>query len=338
MKKHALQSIVSWVLLLSAILLILPACANRPPMSKTFYLMDTSVTVTLYTRDKSLANSAFDACNATLRDLDALWSRHSGTGDLIRLNASEKGVEGLDPRTTALIARAQEISQNTGGAFDITLAPLSILWETCGAENRLPTDAELQSARALVGSNRLSVFETAVTKDSRQMLDLGGIGKGAAISALLDVLRSFDIRGGLISFGSNVCVFGEKPKGESFRVALRDPKDASRSVGTFTLTDGTVLSVSGDYERFQTILGERYHHIIDPKTGHPSASGLSSVAVLCSDGALADALSTALLVLGEEQALAFHAYGIYSFEALLITSDGRIVTTPGLTNFEPVTR
>ncbi len=338
MKKHSSQKLLAWLLLLTTVLLIGSACAARRSVSKTFYLMDTTVTVTLYTRNKSLANSAFDACNSTLRELDALWSRHGGKGDLMRLNASETGIDCLDARTVSLIARAQEISRNTGGAFDITLAPLSLLWETCGKENRLPTDEELQSARALIGSDRLTAFGNTVSKDRAQVLDLGGIGKGAAISALLNVLRGFDISGGLISFGSNVCVFGEKPDGKPFRVGLRDPKDATRSVGTFTLTDGTVLSVSGDYERFQTILGERYHHIIDPESGYPSASGLSSVAVLCSDGALADALSTALLVMGEERALAFHASGIYSFEALLITSDGRIVTTSGLNNFETVTR
>ncbi len=338
MKKHTFVKSVSLLLLLSVLLLLLPACAVGKQISKTFYLMDTSITVTLYTKDKSLAESAFDACNTTLRELDALWSRHGGEGDLMRINASDTGVDGLDPGTVSLLSRAQEISQHTNGAFDVTLAPLSMLWETCGKENRLPTEEELQSALALVGSDRLTITESTVTKDSGQMLDLGGIGKGAAISALLDVLRGFDISGGLISFGSNVCVFGEKPDSKPFRVALRDPKDAARSVGTFTLTDGSVLSVSGDYERFQTILGERYHHIIDPKTGSPSASGLSSVAVLCSDGALADALSTALLVMGEEKALAFHASGIYSFEALLITSDGRIVSTSGLTNFEPATR
>jgi thiamine biosynthesis lipoprotein len=326
--------LLSLLLLTSLLLLLLPSCAASKTFSKSFYLMDTTVTVTLYTNKSAVAESAFDACNRTLRELDALWSRHGGEGDLMRINASENGVDGLDPRTLSLIAQAQEITQSTGGAFDVTLAPLSLLWETCGAENRLPTNTEIHAALALIGSDRLTVTGTGIFKDRGQMLDLGGIGKGAAISILLDVLSEFDLTGGLITFGSNVCVFGEKPDGKAFRVALRDPKDSSRSVGTLTLEGGTVLSVSGDYERFQTILDQKYHHILDPETGYPSASGLSSVAVLCSDGALADALSTALLVMGEGRALAFHALGIYSFEAILITSDGRTVATAGLSNFE----
>ena len=101
------------------------------------------------------------------------------------------------------------------------------------------------------------------------------------------------------------------------------------------LSGNAVLSVSGDYERYVTVNGQRYHHILDPATGFPSASGLSSVAVLCENGALADALSTALLVMGLEKALAFHASGVFSFEAILITSAGECHVTSSAVSYTP---
>ena len=136
--------------------------------------------------------------------------------------------------------------------------------------------------------------------------------------------------GGLVSFGSNVAVFGEKPDHSPFRVALRDPKNPKGTVGVLTLSPGQVLSVSGDYERYVEIDGQRYHHLLDPKTGYPFDRGLSSVAVVTENGALADALSTALFGMGKEKAMAFYESGVFSFEALLIGSDGSMTATAGM--------
>jgi thiamine biosynthesis lipoprotein len=100
-------------------------------------------------------------------------------------------------------------------------------------------------------------------------------------------------------------------------------------VGTLTLRGGEVLSVSGDYERFVTVDGRPYHHILDPATGYPADTGLSSVAVIARDGALADALSTALFVMGAEAAIALYHSGVYAFEAVLVGSDGALTLTDG---------
>lgn len=317
--------------LLLLLLALLPSCSAEKKHTESFFLMDTVITVTLYTKDANAAQAAFSDCRNLLSELDALWTRHGEGGDVAAINASIQSCEGIEARTLSLLRRAQEISLATGGAFDITLAPLSALWETCGKENRLPTEAEISEGLALIGTHRLDITETAVIKPAGAQIDLGGIGKGEAISLLLTALSSHKaLEGGLVSFGSNVAVFGSKPDGKPFRVALRDPKDANGTVGRLTLSESEILSVSGDYERYVTVNGQNYHHILDPKTGYPSASGLSSVAVIASDGALADALSTALLVMGAEEALAFYQSGICDFEAILITSTGEILTTEGL--------
>ena len=318
---------------LAALILLLPlsGCYVPAQRSETFFFMDTVIGVTLYTRDNERAEAAFDSCHTLLGELEALWSRHTETSEISKFNASEQGIDAPDPRTVALLQAAIEVAQGTDGAFDPTVTPLITLWDTAGERDRLPTDAELAQALSRVDYAGLEITSDRIGKtDPNLALDLGGIGKGAAVSALLDLLKASGVEGGLVTFGSNVAVFGKKPNGEPFRVALRDPKNANATVGILPLGEGQILSVSGDYERYVTVGGERYHHILDPQSGYPAKSGLSSVAVIASDGALADALSTALLVMGGEKALELHRSGAFSFEAILISSSGAITLTDGL--------
>ena len=291
--------------------------------------MNTPITVTLYTNKKT-AERIFGECRQILSEYDALWSRTVAESDIGRFNAAQNSLK-LDSRTASLIAKAMQVTQNTNGAFDITVAPLVNLWQESEEKGTLPTNDEMQAALSLVGMQSITISDSTLTKSNKDVqIDLGGIGKGAAISALIAHLETCNIRGGLVSFGSNVAVFGEKPDGKTFRIAVKNPKTESQYAGVLELKAGQVLSVSGDYERYYTIGDEKYHHIIDPQTGYPSASGLCSVAVICSDGALADALSTALFVLGEENARAFYESKTYDFEAIFIDQSGNVTTTQGL--------
>lgn len=321
--------------LLCGVMTSLLSCARVTSHSRSFFVMDTVVTVTLYSSDEKAAEAALTAARAHLEELDALWSRHRQDSEIFRVNASATGCDGLDARTVSLLKKAQAIHHATDGCFDITLAPVSDLWNSCASIDRLPTDSELTEALLCTGGDRFTVSDTSITKPDGMALDLGGIGKGEAISSLIARLRCESISGGLVSFGSNVAVFGSKPDGAPFRIALRDPKQTDSTVGKLILPTNAVLSVSGDYERFVTINGERYHHILDPADGRPAQSGLSSVAVVCRDGGLADALSTALLVMGLDRALAFYDSGIYEFEAIFITSDGQIRKTSPAVEFTP---
>ena len=302
-------------------------CGKAPSTSSTFYLMDTVITVTLYTENDDLASAVFAECRAMLSELEALWARQTEGSEIVRFNQATDSLSGLDARTVSLLQTALEASEATDGAFDITVAPLVDLWARCGEENRLPTEAELQ---AVIGYQHLTLNgDTLAKSDPAIEIDLGGIGKGAAISHLIAYLESTEVCGGLVTFGSNVAVFGEKPDGKAFRVAIRNPKDANGTVGTLTLRGGEILSVSGDYERYVTVDGQQYHHILDPATGYPADTGLSSVAVIARDGALADALSTALFVMGLEDAMAFYRSGVYGFEAVFVGSDGTVTLTDG---------
>lgn len=327
MKKIQLRALC--ILLCLAFVMPFASCRANERQEKTFFLMDTLISVTLYASEKEAA-PIFGECERLLTEYENLWSRTKPESDIGRFNAAGNSIE-LDPRTASLIAQAVQVSQKTNGAFDITVAPLVNLWQASEEQGILPTDSQMQNALALVGAQGITLSGNVLQKSNPNVqIDLGGIGKGAAISALIDYLEDSGVRGGLVSFGSNVAVFGEKPDGKPYRIALRNPKSESGYAGALTMQKGEVLSVSGDYERYYTIDGAQYHHILDPETGYPAASGLCSVAVICSDGALADALSTALFVMGKEKSLAFYESKIYNFEAIFIDTNGNVTTTQGL--------
>ncbi|MBQ2735444.1 MAG: FAD:protein FMN transferase [Clostridia bacterium] len=327
MKKTAL--LLTFCLLLG----LFSGCAVKKEHAETFFFMDTVIGVTLYTKESKLAEEAFSKCSTILSELDALWARQQAESDVARWNAATDATA-LNSRTAELIHTALEVSRATNGAFDITVAPLVELWQSSGERNQLPSETALSAALAQVGYEKLSfVDSTTLTKaDPHVAMDLGGIGKGAAIDALLAYLTSLRLDGGLITFGSNVAVFGEKPNGQPFRIGLRDPQNALASVGIFQLREKEILSVSGDYERYVTIGGKQYHHILDCKTGYPADQGLASVAVIASDGVLADALSTALFVMGYDAAIKFYKSALYDFEAVFISGDGGLTWTDGLSD------
>lgn len=318
------------ILALCLLLFGLAGCSADHGQTEEFGGMGTSVSVTLYGKEQAI-KSGFAQAKATLSELDGLWSLNLAESDISRLNASADGISDADTRTVALIQQAKEISALTDGNFDITLASLSALWQRCGEEDRLPTQEEISVRLAKVGTAALTADGTSIGKPAGVGVDLGAIAKGAAVAALRAQLAATDgLDGGLISMGSCVTVFGAKPNGKPFRVSVRDPNDRANIAGTLTLEDGQVLSVSGDYERFVTIGGKHYHHILDPATGYPSDSGLSSVAVITRDGPTADALSTAFMVMGEDAARALRNGGTIAFEAVFFRSDGSVSKTDSI--------
>lgn len=315
-------------LTLALVLLTVPLASCTPAVSeRVLWHMDTAITVRLYGESETCEH-ILDECDDMLALLDSQLSATAPKSPITQFNHSTDGRDAVLPeQAVALIAKAIELSKATGGAFDITTAPLSALWQACEASDTLPDENALAAALACVGYEHLELTEHGLAKSAPDVrIDLGGIGKGYAIDRLLEHLRESDaVHAALISFGSNVAVLGSKPDGTPWRVAIRNP-NAADLVGYVHLTEGQILSVSGDYERYFTIGGKQYSHILDPATGSPPENGLRSVAVLCPDGATADALSTALMVMGEDAARALYESGNLDFEAIFIYDD-RVSTT-----------
>ncbi len=213
-----------------------------------------------------------------------------------------------------LIELSLQISRDSSGAFDMTILPLSRLWQFDKMEEEdfdpsemtVPDQDLIEEARERIDYTKLNFDAAGGTlsaDDQALQIELGAIGKGYAIDQALASMKDAGATGAMISAGSSIGLFGSKGDGESFKIALRDPRGSiSDYLGILTLTDCSI-STSGDYERYFEKDGVRYHHILDPHTGYPAESGLMQVTVIGGNGALCDALSTACFVLGLDEGM-----------------------------------
>ncbi len=318
---------------LSFCLILLAGCAptvGQAGNTVQFFAMDTVMSVTAFDGKEGAA----EAVQTLVDELDAALSRTREDSELSRLNSSAGtgGAVRLSDPVYRLLEQAAALSRRTKGAFDPSIAPVMDAWGFTREENRVPGDEELRMLLPLVDTGALRLEEgTALLPASGMAIDLGAIAKGFAgdeASALLTT--EYGVTSALVSLGGNITAIGKKPDGSGWRVAVRDPADAESYLCILTLSDKTV-STSGGYERFFEQNGVTYHHIIDPDTGYPAQSGLKSVSVVSSSGTTADALSTALFVMGEEDALALWRASD-DFETVLVRDDGTVLVTEGLEN------
>ena len=160
-------------------------------------------------------------------------------------------------------------------------------------------------------------------------VDLGGIAKGFTSDRVMELFSADGVTSGIISLGGNVQTLGTKPDGSLWRVGIQDPDDSSGIIATIEVADKAVIT-SGGYQRYFEQDGTTYHHIIDPRTGMPADSGLTSVTIVSDDGTLADGLSTSLFIMGKEAALDYWRAHRDNFDVILVASDGSITISEGL--------
>lgn len=314
-------------------LLLLTGCAptvGEAGDTVQFFAMDTVMSVTVFDGE----DGAAQAVQSLVDGLDDKLSRTREDSELSRLNQSAgtgAAVTLSDP-VYQLLETAVSLSRRTGGAFDPAIAPIMDAWGFTKEVYRVPDDEELESLLPLIDFSALQLENGAALLPVTGMeIDLGAIAKGYAGDAACDLLKTqYGVTSALVSLGGNITAIGVKPDGSNWRVAVRDPADAEDYLGVLTLTDLTV-STSGGYERYFEQDGVIYHHIIDPLTGCPARSGLTSVSVVSASGITADALSTALFITGENAALALWRASD-DFEAVLVREDGTVLVTEGLEN------
>lgn len=255
------------------------------------------------------ARKAKDAITAEFKRLDSALNVN-GTGALYAYNAGQEPSDELKE----LLERSKRVSEMTGGAYDVTVYPVSKLWGFTGDEKRVPDEDEIKEALAQVGYEKIGVYHPEA--------DFGAAAKGYAADNMAEILKERRIKSAVASIGGTVLVYGKKAT-----VAVRDPKGEGYAASLECRDE--VLSTSGGYERYFTENGKTYSHIIDPKTGYPAESGIISATVISKDGFLSDALSTAFFVMGEEDSKAYLKNN-KDVGAVLITDDGRMIASDNL--------
>lgn len=303
----------------------LSGCKREEYVEKTIFAMDTIIKIRIAKRDDSV--ELFKRCEEIIKDTENKLSKHIENSEIAIFNASENGVS-LSDETLSLIDLSLDVSKHSNGAFDITCEPLSSLWNINAETPVIPDDKAIADNLKIVGYDKLILTENSLKKEPMVRIDLGGIGKGYALSLVVDFLKEKGVEYGTVSFGGNIGIVGNKPDNKPWKIGVKDPRNTDDIIGTLSLNGG-YTAVSGDYERFFVSDGIRYHHIIDPTTGRPVNNGVQSVAVVCDDGTLADALSTACFVMGFDESLKLYNEKIYDFEAVFVTEKG-IECTPGI--------
>ena len=296
------------------------------PVSKEIFAMDTYMTVTAYGEN---GQKAVDAAEQEIERLDALLSTGSADSEISKLNAAGTGQ--LSEDSAELVSRALEINEGTDGAFDITVYPLMQAWGFTDEAYRVPSDSELAALLEKTGSDRLDwdADSSTLALGDGQAIDLGGIAKGYTSGRIMELFDECGVTSGMVSLGGNVHVYGSKPDGSKWRIGVQDPENSEDIAGVLEVTDCAVIT-SGGYERYFEQDGTTYHHIIDPSTGKPADSGLSSVTIVSADGTLADGLSTALFVMGADRSAEYWRQHADEFDAVLIANDGSISVTEGI--------
>lgn len=295
-------------------------------------MMDTNVELVFSAAGSREAAGAQEAAFMEMARLEALLSRSLQESDILRLNrrAGAGSPAAVSPETITVVESALEYSALTGGAFDITVAPLLDLWGFLGRQFRVPAQEEIESALPLVDYTLLRVDRERgelYLPRAGMAVDLGGIAKGYIVDRGLEILAEAGIKHAFLNAGGDIALLGSRPDGTPWRIGVQHPREKEKLLAVLSLTGGAVVT-SGDYERAFQADGRRYHHILDPETGFPVYS-LASVTVIAPTAMTADALSTAIFVLGPERGLAL-VEKLPGIEALLVTPELELLISSGL--------
>jgi len=285
--------------------------------------MGTVVSITVVEQEGIPATVAIDAAFAEIERIDRLMSTYDPESELSALNRDGSIEAGAD--LLEVVRRALEVHRLSGGAFDPTVEPLLELYGSSFQDRGgPPSPAEIRAALALVDAGRISIEGRQISLPAGGRITLDGIAKGYAIDRAIDALWKRGVRGALVNAGGDVRALGRKG-GVPWSVALENPRDPREFLTTIPLEE-LAVATSGDYRRFFDP-ERKVHHILDPRSGE-SASGVISVTVTAPTAMTADALATAVFVLGVEEGIEL-VEELDGIEALLVTEERRVVTSSG---------
>lgn len=309
-----------------AAVLFLAACSNNvSTASGEYYALDTICTQQVTSGD---AQAAADEVSAMLARITTEMSMNEGS-DLYAVNSAAPQGAQVSEETANVLQTALSLAALTNGTFDPTIGPVSSLWDISGTPH-VPSADALAAAIKLVDYTGVTIDGTTVAlAKPGMMLDFGGIGKGYAADLAAQIYEKYGVQTALLNLGGNVYAYGNKADGSDYRIGLRDPNGADNDYFAIVSVQNTSVVTSGVYERYFESDGVTYHHLFNPETGYPTDNGLAAVSVVCESSTMADALSTALFVMGLEDGLAF-AKTLDGVEAAFITTDQKVYVTDGL--------
>lgn len=295
---------------------------------RTTGVMGTELKLTVLGSEPEVLEQAIDAAIKELRRIEDLMTDWRPS-ELTALNEEAgKGPKEVPNELLAIIAHGIEMGKMTKGAYDLTYAGVGKLWDFKKIPPKIPTKEEVTNALIHVGFQRIKINLTASTVElpANMKIGLGGIAKGYGVDRAMTVIMRHGIKHAIVNAGGDMKILG-KNSGQPWEIAIKHPRNRERAMASLKISNSCVVT-SGDYERFFESDGKRYHHIIDPRTGYPS-EGCLSATVVAPEAEFADALATALCVLGPKEGLKV-IENLDRVEAILVGMDGKVLPSSGL--------
>ena len=305
-------------------------------VSKTGFYFDTTATITLYENDDAARETLFQGCFALCKSYEELLSRTIPDSDIWKINHAKGAPVVVSEETATLLTLALSYCSDTNGAVDITIAPLSSLWDFSSedlenkAEHTIPSEEQRKEALSHVDYRKVIVDGNTVTlPDPDAAIDLGCVAKGFIADRLKEYLVKNDCKSAIINLGGNIVTVGARLDGTPFQIGIQNP-EGGNPIAILPITDASLVS-SGTYQRCFEKDGILYHHLLSTKTGMPIQNGLRSVTILSASSADGDMLSTACFLLGLTDGMAY-VESLPGIEAVFITEDHVLHTSSGLSS------
>ena len=321
------------LVLLAAIILVCVQLTSHGEwivVSERFDQMGTFVDIQIPCHPEAIetAKTAIATAREEISRLEALLSPYRPDSDVSKINhnAANNPVP-VSGDTFRVVKKALEISELTKGAFDITFAPVGKIWGLDKEKPHIPSEREIEKKLPLVDYRNVILDErkkTIAFAKTGMEIGLGGIAKGTVVDAAIRKIRSHGINDALVNAGGDLYAMGLNRKRRPWGIGILHPRNKDLFITTLDLSNRAIVT-SGDYERMVEVGGKRYHHILDPRTGRVARKSIS-VSVVAPDAETADALSTALFVMGKDGGLSL-VEKLPQVEALIVTADKKIFAT-----------
>lgn len=299
---------------------------EQKTFKRTQILLGTVVEIQVRDEDEQKAENAITQAFAEVKRIDDLFTTYNEESPVWEINNNSDTLIKVDDEIYNLLLLCDSVAQLSDGCFDVSLDNLTKAWGFYSDNPHLPNKTAIDSALNLSGWNNIQLIENQTLIRRKNVgLNFGAIAKGYAVDKAIDVLKNSGIKEALVNAGGEIRVFGN-----DWLIGIQHPREINSIIKKLKLRDISVAT-SGDYEQYFEVDGIRYHHILDPKTGFPSR-GLQSVSVTNKSNAFADALATAVFVMGKEKGMKL-IESLDNTEAMIIDEEGKIFYSSGFEKF-----
>ena len=310
--------------LLSASILLLSGCSGLPRERSQTYtdtLFDTVISVQIF---DSVDEDVLKGCENLCKKYDSMFSTKIEDSEISRINSAGGNPVEVSKETIKLIKKGIYYSEMSDGVFDITIAPVSNLWDFKAETPLVPSPEAIAEAVSHVNYENIIIRDNTVKlTDPHAGIDLGAIAKGYIADRIKDYLEEEGVRHAMINLGGNVLAMGSKLDGSDYNIGIQKPFDETgEPITSVKISDKSVVT-SGIYQRYFKADGKIYHHILDPNTGYPCENNLYSVTILTDSSLTADALSTTCFLLGYDRGMKL-INQLDNVDAVFITNDNQI--------------